>query len=169
MELYHRATETKKLTRLLFRGSLMPGEYGGRRAAANSRHSTWAAAWRLTMNSVFGVGIRNSALLLQAYALRTIPSQYLQAAADSGLVSLVVYLTALCVCWSSTREARLLVRKRHRPKRVPSLRDGLRRGRGDGVWGAMSLSLKNFALPYLMLLLGAQFLLRAPGRANHGR
>ncbi len=68
-------------------------------ASANSRRESWAAAWQIAKeNPIFGVGIRNSNLLSHEYGAdmegRTIHSQYLQTAADSGLVALAMYLTA---------------------------------------------------------------------------
>ena len=131
--------------------------------SANSRRQSWAAAWRIAEeNPVFGVGIRNSNLIAKEYGAdmegRTIHSQYLQTAADSGLVALGLYLTALAAFWLSVRRARIAAKKR-------TDLDGWRAyAAASGVEGAMLvfcvgsafLSLENFELPYLMLLLGAQ-------------
>jgi probable O-glycosylation ligase (exosortase A-associated) len=141
--------------------------------SANSRRAAWGAAWKITMeNPVFGVGIRNSNLLSHAYGAdiegRTIHSQYLQTAADSGLVALALYLTALGAFWLSTRRARLLATIRTDPEGRQAY------AAACGVEGAMVvfcvggafLSLENFELPYLMLLLGAQLpLVLAPASA----
>ena len=72
-------------------------------ASANSRRESWAAAWQIAKeNPIFGVGIRNSNLLSHEYGAdmegRTIHSQYLQTAADSGLVALALYAAALVLC-----------------------------------------------------------------------
>jgi probable O-glycosylation ligase (exosortase A-associated) len=132
-------------------------------ASANSRRSSWAAAWAITLdNPVFGVGIRNSNLYSYEYgadhAGRTIHSQYLQTSADSGLTALILYLTALVSFWFSTRRSRLMTRKRTDTEGIRAY------AAACGVEGAMVvfcvggtfLSLENFELPYLMLLLGAQ-------------
>jgi probable O-glycosylation ligase (exosortase A-associated) len=131
--------------------------------SANSRRSSWAAAWRITMDyPVFGVGVRNSNLLSHAYGAdfegRTIHSQYLQTSADSGLVALVLYLTALGFCWFSMRSARLEAKKRTDPDawRAYAMACGVEGAMVVFCVGAVFLSLESFELPYLMLLLGAQ-------------
>jgi probable O-glycosylation ligase (exosortase A-associated) len=131
--------------------------------SANSRRASWAAAWEITKeNPVVGVGIRNSNLLSRQYGAdmegRTIHSQYLQTAADSGLVALALYLAALVAFWLSTRRARLAAKRRTDPEGTQAY------AAACGVEGAMVvfcvgaafLSLENFELPYLMILLGAQ-------------
>ena len=71
-------------------------------ASANSRLTTWRIAWQMAgENPIFGLGIRNSNLYTYDYGAdmpgRTIHSQYLQTAADSGLVGLGLYLAALFI------------------------------------------------------------------------
>ncbi len=131
--------------------------------SANSRRDSWAAAWEIAKeNPIFGVGIRNANLISHEYgadmAGRTIHSQYLQTAADSGLVALALYVAALGAFLLSTRRARIEAKKLTDP-------DGWRAcAAASGVEGAMIvfcvgsvfLSLENFELPYLMLLIGAQ-------------
>ena len=132
-------------------------------ASANSRRESWAAAWQIAKdNPIFGVGIRNSNLLSHEYGAdmegRTIHSQYLQTAADSGLVALALYLTALGLFWFSTRRTRTMTTQR------TDLDGRQAYAAACGVEGAMIvfcvgaafLSLENFELPYLMLLIGAQ-------------
>ena len=145
-------------------------------ASANERRASWAAAWEIAKeNPIFGVGIRNSNLLSHEYGAdrdgRTIHSQYLQTAADSGLTALALYLAALALFWFSTRRARIMTAKRR------DLDGRQAYAAACGVEGAMIvfcvggafLSLENFELPYLMLLLGAQLplvLRAAPVTAN---
>jgi probable O-glycosylation ligase (exosortase A-associated) len=132
-------------------------------ASANSRRASWAAAWEMTKdNPIFGVGIRNSNLYSHQYGAdmegRTIHSQYLQTAADSGFVALGLYIAALALFWWGTRRARIATAKRTDPDGRAAY------AAACGVEGAMIvfcvggafLSLENFELPYLMLLLGAQ-------------
>ena len=145
-------------------------------ASANQRRAAWGAAWRITLdNPIFGVGIRNANLFSHEYGAdqegRTIHSQYLQTAADSGLVALGLYVTALVVFWLSMRRARLMTVRRTDAEGIRAYAVAC------GVEGAMIvfciggafLSLENFELPYLMLLLGAQLplvLATAPDRAG---
>lgn len=131
--------------------------------SANSRRESWAAAWQITKeNPIFGVGIRNSNLLSHEYGAdmegRTIHSQYLQTAADSGLVALALYAWALVFFWFSTRRARLEAKKRTDPdgRRAYAAACGVEGAMIVFCVGAAFLSLENFELPYLMLLLGAQ-------------
>ena len=105
-------------------------------ASANSRRESWAAAWRIAEdNPVFGVGIRNSELMSYAYGAdmqgRTIHSQYLQTAADSGFVALGLYIVVLVSFWFSTRTARLATTRRYDPDGSRGLRSGVRRRGGD--------------------------------------
>ena len=80
-------------------------------ASANSRFESWQAAIRIARDHpIFGVGIRNSALLTRDYGadfgLRTIHSQYLQVLADNGCVGLLLYLAAIaCMWWGILRRA----------------------------------------------------------------
>ncbi|HVS40425.1 MAG TPA: O-antigen ligase family protein [Gemmataceae bacterium] len=142
-------------------------------ASANARRSSWAAAWEITKaNPVFGVGIRNSNLISYEYGAdmegRTIHSQYLQTSADSGLIALGLYLAALTAVWFSTRRARLLAAKRidTEGREAHAAACGVEGAMIVFCVGASFLSLENFELPYLMLLLGAQLplvLRPAPG------
>ncbi len=61
--------------------------------SANSRRQSWAAAWNIAKDyPILGVGVRNSNLFSYQYGAdmegRTIHSQYLQIAADCGLVGI---------------------------------------------------------------------------------
>jgi probable O-glycosylation ligase (exosortase A-associated) len=131
--------------------------------SANSRRSSWAAAWRITMDyPILGVGVRNSNLLSHRYGAdfegRTIHSQYLQTSADSGLVALILYLLALGFCWFSMRSARLTAKKRTDEDawQAYAVACGVEGAMVVFCVGAAFLSLESFELPYLMLLLGAQ-------------
>ena len=68
--------------------------------SANSRLTSWKIGLRIAAeNPVFGVGVRNSPLLTYSYGAdiegRSIHSQYLQTAADSGVPALLLYLGLL--------------------------------------------------------------------------
>ncbi len=82
--------------------------------SANSRRTSWAAAWNIAKdNPIFGVGIRNANLLSYQYGAdmegRTIHSQYLQIAADNGFVGLGLYVAMIASVWADTRFCRRAV------------------------------------------------------------
>ena len=125
-------------------------------ASANERRASWAAAWRIAKeNPIFGVGIRNSNLISKEYGAdmegRTIHSQYLQTAADSGFVALALYLAALTAFWFSTRKARLEALKRNDSdgREAYAAACGVEGAMIVFCVGAAFLSLENFELPYL--------------------
>jgi probable O-glycosylation ligase (exosortase A-associated) len=159
-------------------------------ASAQSRLTTWGIAWQMALERpIFGYGVRNSTLFTHAYGAdiegRAIHSQYLQIAADSGLIGMLAYLLMLAALM------RCLHRVRHRQNQHLGVADALlgvggffflRRwarpnnaGRDDpemeraytianGIEGAMLvfclggvfLSLETFELPYILCLMGVQ-------------
>jgi probable O-glycosylation ligase (exosortase A-associated) len=132
-------------------------------ASANSRWTSWAIAWKMTQeHPIFGLGIRNSNLFTFAYGAdiegRTIHSQYLQTAADSGMVALALYLGSLGAVWWSLREVRKATVRRSDPEGVRSyaVACGVEGSLAIFAFGAIFLSLETFELPYLLMLLGAQ-------------
>ena len=160
-------------------------------ASAQSRLVSWGIAWQMAQERpIFGFGIRNSSLFTFAYGAdmegRVIHSQYLQIAADSGLVGLAAYLLAigafLYCLWRVRRQVKghtsifsyllaigyLLTTGRWNPKRQETGRDDPEILRAytiaNGLEGAMIvfcigaafLSLETFELPYIALLMGAQ-------------
>lgn len=65
--------------------------------SVNSRFDSWSAAWAIaTDNPITGQGLRNSNLFTHKYGAdvqgRTIHSQYLQIAADSGIPAMISYI-----------------------------------------------------------------------------
>ena len=131
-------------------------------ASANSRRTSWAIAWQMTKeNPIFGLGIRNSNLFTFAYGAdmegRTIHSQYLQTAADSGLMALALYLGSFVTVWWSLREVRKATVRRVDSEGVRAYATacGLEGSLAVFAFGAIFLSLENFELPYLLMLLGA--------------
>ena len=89
---------------------------------------------------------------------RTIHSQYLQTSADSGLVALVLYLVAFGAVWWNLRKVRQATALRFDPEgtRAYAIACGIEGSMAVFAFGAIFLSLENFELPYLLLLLGAQ-------------
>jgi probable O-glycosylation ligase (exosortase A-associated) len=131
--------------------------------SANERWASWGAAWNIALeNPILGVGMRNADLLSYSYGAdregRTIHSQYLQTAADSGFVALALYLGALAAFWLSTGRARRAAAGRDDPEsvRVRAVAAGVETSMVVFCVGAAFLSLENMELPYLLLLLGAQ-------------
>jgi probable O-glycosylation ligase (exosortase A-associated) len=140
--------------------------------SANSRRQSWAAAWGIARdNPVFGVGVRNANLFSHAYGAdlegRTIHSQYLQIAADNGLVGLTLYLIMLLTAWLSLRRCQRAVSARSDDKglRIAAIAAGLECSLTVYGFGSMFLSLEVFELPYLLLLLAAQ--LEVVGGTSH--
>lgn len=158
--------------------------------SAKSRLTTWSIAWQMACERpIFGFGVRNSNMFTQAYgadmAGRTIHSQYLQIAADSGLVGLAAYLFVIGSFMYCLRRIRsqmkghrgltafvlaffafLFLRRYTRPpaegrddeemQRVYTIANGLEGALIVFCFGGIFLSLENFELPYLLFLMGAQ-------------
>lgn len=79
--------------------------------SAQSRFESWGAAWQIATDHPFtGQGVRNSVFFSQNYGAdrvgRTIHSQYLQIAADSGIPAMASYLALLGVTFWSLRRTR---------------------------------------------------------------
>jgi probable O-glycosylation ligase (exosortase A-associated) len=130
---------------------------------ANTRLGTWEAAYKMALDyPIFGVGLRNSPMLVGAYGYwvphQTIHSQYLQVAADCGFVGLGFYLTLLGAAFWSIHRAR------GRLGRMPeadahqarAMLNGLECSLLTFVVGAIFLSLETLELTYLLLLLVAR-------------
>jgi probable O-glycosylation ligase (exosortase A-associated) len=131
--------------------------------SANSRRASWAAAWGIAKDyPIFGVGVRNANLLAKRYGAdvegRTIHSQYLQAAADTGFVGLGIYCTLLVSTWLDLRQARLWARSRTDAEglRVSALSAGAEGAMIVFGVGAFFLSLELFEIQYYIVLLAAQ-------------
>lgn len=131
--------------------------------SANSRRASWAAAWNMAKdNPIFGVGIRNANLFSYQYGAdkegRTIHSQYYQIAADNGFVGLGLYLAMLASVWADTRFCRRAVKGRDdlQSRRIYLVATGVETSMAVFCFGGAFLSLENFELPFLMLLMGSQ-------------
>ncbi len=139
--------------------------------SANSRRMSWAAAWNMAKdNPIFGVGIRNANLLSYQYGAdmegRTIHSQYLQIAADNGFVGLGLYLAMIASVWADTRFCRRAVKGKDdvQSRRIYLVATGVETSMVVFCFGGAFLSLENFELPFLMLLLGSQLAALVKGR-----
>ena len=89
---------------------------------------------------------------------RTIHSQYLQIAADNGFVGLGLYLAMIASVWADTRFCRRAVKGRDdlQSRRIYLVATGVETSMAVFCFGGAFLSLENFELPFLMLLLGSQ-------------
>jgi len=134
-------------------------------ASANARKLTWQIAFKMTNEKpIFGWGIRNSNLYTFDYGAdlpgRSIHSQYLQTAADSGWPALALYLGLLGSVFLGLRR----VRKALAPYKDPatdqarSLASGVECGLILFCFGSIFLSLEHFELPYILMLLAVQLL-----------
>lgn len=131
--------------------------------SATSRKNSWAIAWQMAQERpLFGYGIRNSNLYTFQYGAdiqgRTIHSQYLQIAADSGLVGLSAYLLALggffFCAFRVARHSKL--QSDPDAQRAYTIACGAEGAMVVFCTGGIFLSLEHFELPYIMMLLGAQ-------------
>ena len=132
-------------------------------ASANSRKSTWTAAYRMACDyPIFGVGIRNANALVgrygNAHEFQTIHSQYLQLAADYGFVGLGLYLTLLGSTFYSLHQARKAFRlwQTEETKRSISMVNGLECSLLAYCIGAVFLSLETLEVTFLIFLLAAK-------------
>ena len=132
---------------------------------------SWAAAWNMAKdNPIFGVGIRNSNLFSYQYGAdiegRTIHSQYLQIAADNGFVGLGLYLAMIASVWADTRFCRRAVKGRDdlQSRRIYLVATGVETSMVVFCFGGAFLSLENFELPFLMILLGSQLAALVKGK-----
>jgi probable O-glycosylation ligase (exosortase A-associated) len=131
--------------------------------SANSRRTSWAIGWRMAMeNPIFGMGIRNSNLFTFAYGAdmegRTIHSQWIQTAADSGIVALILYISmfvAMLYCASKVRRSYRGIDSDEANKMLMIV-NGCEGALLLFCVGATFLSLENFELPYILLLIVAQ-------------
>jgi len=138
------------------------GEYEVQESA-QSRFGSWRAGWEMAKDHpILGFGPRNSNLFSQEYGAdmekRTIHSQYLQVAADSGFVGLGLYLLLLLVTWRGVRRVRRWAKhqKGEEATQVYSMAAGVEASLAVFCVGALFLSLEVFELPYLLLLIGAK-------------
>jgi probable O-glycosylation ligase (exosortase A-associated) len=128
-----------------------------------SRQLSWKIAREIAWDyPVFGAGIRCSNAEMKQRGAdmegRTIHSQYLQVAADSGLFALATYLVMAAATFWAMGGAYLQLRRRTDPDAVRAV------AVLGGVWcslltylvGAVALSLEVFEASYLLFLLGAQ-------------
>jgi probable O-glycosylation ligase (exosortase A-associated) len=139
--------------------------------SANSRIESWAAAWQIAKeNPLFGVGIRNSNAFTQNYGAdvtgRTIHSQYLQIAADSGIPAMAVYTAMMAGSLLFMGRARRMCReaiadlpeqgsdrKRRELEDAGTLALGLQASLLIFAFGALFLSLEVFELPWILMTL----------------
>ncbi len=131
--------------------------------SANSRKTTWKIAIRMANERpLFGMGIRNSNLFTYAYGAdmegRSIHSQYLQTAADSGWVALGLYLGLIASTFLGLFQVRRFLRYYHDPEslQVKSMASALECALVLFSFGAIFLSLEHFEMPYILLLLALQ-------------
>ena len=131
--------------------------------SANSRKNSWAIAIQMANEEpLFGFGIRCSNLYTFDYGAdmqgRTIHSQYLQTAADSGWVALALYLALLGSTILGGWQVHRFLRGRTDAEslRVRAMLSGIMCSLLIFCFGAIFLSLEHFELPYILILLGVQ-------------
>ncbi|MFO0848068.1 MAG: O-antigen ligase family protein [Gemmataceae bacterium] len=130
---------------------------------ARTRFGTWEAAYKMAQDyPLFGVGLRNSPLMVGAYGYwvphQTIHSQYFQVAADTGFVGLGIYLFLLGSGFVAIYRARGRCGRMPQPDQdqARSMLSGLECAMVTFMIGAVFLSLETLELTYLVLLLIAR-------------
>lgn len=131
--------------------------------SAQARQRAWAAAWAMALDyPILGVGVRNANLFSYRYGAdeegRTIHSQYLQIAADNGIVGMGLYLFMFAATCIGINRLRGSVKERTDliGRRMMAVTGGVECSLVLYSFGSIFLSLEVFELPYLLLLLGAQ-------------
>ena len=131
--------------------------------SAQSRMTSWGIAIRMAQERpIFGLGIRNSNLFTLQYGAdiegRTIHSQYLQIAADSGIVGMVAYLAVLAAafwCLAQSRRA-VLGRDDEQSRTIRWMANGIECSLFAFAFGSIFLSLETFEPLYILLFLAIQ-------------
>lgn len=139
-------------------------------ASAQSRFDSWAAAWKITWeNPVLGKGIRNSNYFSQNYGAdmhgRTIHNQYLQMAADSGVLAALLYMVMLAMAlWNFGSARRACLRaaedyaddsdEHQELTRTSRICIAAQASLLTFAFGAFFLSLETFELPWMLIMLG---------------
>jgi probable O-glycosylation ligase (exosortase A-associated) len=131
--------------------------------SARQRRQSWAAAISIANTyPIFGVGLRCANLVSQEHgadeAGRTIHSQYLQIAADTGWVGCVLFLVMLGSSVLNLRRVRHLLagREDEDSVRARAIASGTEGALLVFCVGALFLSVEVFELPFLMMLMMAQ-------------
>jgi O-antigen ligase len=131
--------------------------------SAQSRLTSWKIGLRIAAeNPVFGIGVRNSPLFTKAYGAdmegRTIHSQYIQLAADTGFIGMLLYVAVVGFSmWDLQRVIRA-AKGRGDPdsERAYFAAVGMQAALGTFVVGAVFLSCEAFEPQYYMFLFAAQ-------------
>jgi probable O-glycosylation ligase (exosortase A-associated) len=131
--------------------------------SAANRLNTWKIAIQMANERpFFGMGVRNSNLFTKQYGAdmegRSIHSQYLQTAADSGWVGAGLYVAMLGSAFLGLWWMRWYTRRFDDPQTVQarSLASGLECATFLFCVGAVFLSLEHFEMPYILLLMAMQ-------------
>jgi probable O-glycosylation ligase (exosortase A-associated) len=131
--------------------------------SAQLRYMSWQAGWNIAKdNPIFGVGVRNSNLYSFQYGAdregRTIHNQYIQMAADCGIVCLIIYLALLGYTFLRLHQLRVwgLSQDTADGAQAAGLASGIESALAMFCFGGIFLTLDTFELPYLLLLLVAQ-------------
>jgi probable O-glycosylation ligase (exosortase A-associated) len=131
--------------------------------SVQTRRQVWEIAIRMANERpLFGFGIRNSNLYTFQYGAdmegRTIHSQYLQTAADSGWPAMALYVALILSVFFGLWRTRKTLRKFTDPDtlKVRSLAAGLECALFLFCFGALFLSLEHFEMPYVIMVLAVQ-------------
>jgi probable O-glycosylation ligase (exosortase A-associated) len=131
--------------------------------SVQTRFTVWEIAVRMANERpLFGFGLRNSNLFTHQYGAdmegRTIHSQYLQIAADSGWPAMGLYVALILSIFYGLWRTRRVLRPFTDPetRAVRSLAAGVESALFLFCFGALFLSLEHFEMPYIIMVLGVQ-------------
>jgi O-antigen ligase len=129
--------------------------------SAQSRFTSWAIGWKMALERpIFGFGVRNSNLFTKQYGAdlegRTIHSQYLQVAADNGIVGLGLYLFLTGAgMWGYQKTIRAARRRTDEDSRLATTAAmAAQASLVTFLAGAVFLSCEMFEPQYWLLMLG---------------
>jgi probable O-glycosylation ligase (exosortase A-associated) len=142
--------------------------------SAQSRWTTWKIAIQMANEApLVGFGVRNSNLYTYDYGAdmkgRTIHCLYLQIAADSGWVGMLLYIAMFGSTFLGLWRVQKALKRWDDPEtnRIKAMASGIEGALLIFAFGAMFLSLEVFEMPYILILLSVQ--LHAITRAITGR
>lgn len=131
--------------------------------SANARRKSWSIALQMSNERpILGRGVRNSNLFTFQYGAdmqgRTIHSQWLQIAADSGYPAVALYIASFITVFYCCHRVRKVIKGREDldARKATIIANGCESSLLVFGIGATFLSLETFELPYILLLLGAQ-------------
>ena len=133
---------------------------------------SWAAAWNMAQGQphLWSGDPQRQPVLLPVWCRHGWPHRFiasiLQIAADNGFVGMGLYVAMIASVWADTRFCRRAVKGKDdlESRRIYMVATGVETSMAVFCFGGAFLSLENFELPFLMLLLGSQLAALVKGK-----